>query len=94
MNPRKTKEIESALLAKGFRKANRDHSYFFLHVDGKKTSVWTKISHGMREYSGGLLRTVVRQLRLSKSQFNDLVDCPMSGDEYVDLLRENEDIRL
>ena len=74
MRPVKTSEIESALLAKGFQRVNRDHRWFFLVVDGKKTGVRTRISHGAREYSGGLLREVVRQMKLTRSEFAEFVD--------------------
>lgn len=36
----------------------------------------TKISHGETEIGDGLIMAMSRQLKLSKSQFQDLVNCP------------------
>ena len=94
MKPIKVRAIESALLSKGFKKANRDHKWFFLYVDGKKTGVRTKISRGKEEYSGGLLRSVLQQVRLNRGEFQDFVACPLSGKQYAAILAERGEIRL
>lgn len=64
MNPRKRNEVERALIKKGFRKSQNDHSKFVYHLkNGKKTSVWTKTSHGSshREISPTNLGKMARQ---------------------------------
>ncbi|SFV02326.1 hypothetical protein SAMN05421543_1213 [Alicyclobacillus macrosporangiidus] len=92
MQPRKTREIEASLQRKGFRKSNRDHHYFVLYVDGKKTSVFTKTSHGMKEYDGLLLRNMARQLRLTIEQLYELIDCPLTLEDYIGILRDSGEI--
>lgn len=88
----KTRDIESALLRKGFRPDNKDHEYLWLFVGGKKTSIKTKLSYGIREYGDDLLAQVKKQLRLTKPQLMDLVECPMSEAAYVDILKKNGQI--
>jgi len=88
MRPRKTKEMRSVLEKKGFIPANGDHVFLFLHVNGKKTRVRTKLSHGATEYGPPLLKLVAGQLHLTSSELDDLLDCPMSAIKYVGLLAQ------
>ena len=91
MATRKSDDNRTALQQKGFRldpKARRtDHYYFVLYVDNQKTSVWTKVSHGGNHDVGdGLFSTMARQCKLTTGQFCDLIDCPLSENQYSDLL--------
>ena len=94
MNPRKTRDIAKSLENKGFVKANRDHAFYFLYINNKKSRIYTKLSWGIKEYGSNLLSQIARRLRLSNSQLNDLLDCPLSKEDYVKLLLENGDIKL
>lgn len=86
--PRKAKDVSGTLLRKGFRQHQGDHAFFRLYVDGKKTRIGTKISHGEKEIHDALLGQMARDAKLVKSEFLELVDCPMSEQHYVALLRE------
>jgi len=46
--------------------------------------VFTKTSHGSgyRTLDDGLLGQMARQCRLTKARFIELVDCPLSQDDY------------
>jgi predicted RNA binding protein YcfA (HicA-like mRNA interferase family) len=90
--PRDAKDVKSSLTKKGFRLREGKDSYFHLFVDGAKTPVWTKVSHGEKEIHDGLLSAMARQMRLSKRQLGDFVDCPLSEEEYVRFLREANQI--
>ena len=94
MDPRKTKDIKATLSSKGFKSEERDHSYFFLYVDDRKSSIRTKISHGSKEYGANLLSMVARQLHLSNSQLYDFLDCPLGHEEYVTILKEKKKLKL
>jgi hypothetical protein len=83
------KDIAAGLLKKGFVARESDHTFYQLSVDGRKTVINTKISHGEKEIGDPLLGIMARQLRLSKRSFLELVDCPLSLLEYIRLLREN-----
>ena len=86
--PKPAKTVDTALCSKGFRSHNGDHVYYYLYVDDRKTVVRTKISHGEKEINDNLLGLMARQVKLSKKLFGDLIDCPLSYEQYVSHLRE------
>ncbi len=94
MNPRKTKKMKAVLKRKGFVDHEGDHTFFTLHVDGKKTSIRTKISHGCGEYGTPLLDQMAKELALSNKELGQFLDCPLSAEKYVDLLKFRDKIRL
>ena len=93
-DPRKTKVIRAALAKKGFIAADTHHEMFWLVVEGKKTSVRTRISHGAKEYGDELLALVARQVGLGKQELYRLIDCPMDGEKLKALLADRGRIRL
>jgi tRNA/tmRNA/rRNA uracil-C5-methylase (TrmA/RlmC/RlmD family) len=93
MPPRKTKDIKAALANKGFVQENRDHSFLFLFVEGRKSSIRTKISHGSKEYGDNLLSLVARQLHLSNKELDDLIDCPLCHEDYVGILKQKQKLQ-
>jgi hypothetical protein len=89
--PRAKSEVESNLLSKGFRQRNHDHRYFIYYTfDGRKSRVRTKTSHGTKHKSipDDLLSAMGRQCGLTKTEFLKLVDCPMSREEYEELITD------
>ncbi|QYK49197.1 MAG: hypothetical protein KF838_04925 [Phycisphaeraceae bacterium] len=87
--PQNADKVRAALTSKGFQRSNSKDEMYHFFVDGKKTAVWTKISHGEKEIHDGLLATMSRrQLRLSRGQFDQLVECPLSRDAYLEILRK------
>lgn len=81
--PRPQRDVEAALLRKGFVQHETDHSYFvYFRTNGQKSVFKTKTSHGAREISDPLLGQMARQVGLNKRDFLDLVDCPMSRAVY------------
>lgn len=90
MKPRKTKELYSTLLKKGFYEdSNRtSHKFLILMVDGKKANVKTFFSHGNKEYSPNLMSKMKIQLKFdTSSQAEDFFDCPMSKEKYIEMLK-------
>lgn len=61
---------------------------FYLSNKGKITGVHTFLSHGLREYNADLLAKMRDQLHLSGQELEDLIRCPLSGEEYIRLLEE------
>ncbi len=92
MSVRPKRDVEAALKKKGFRQDDGDHHWFFYWTaEGKKTPVRTKTSHGgTKDLGDGLLKEMARQVRISKVQFLDLVDCPMNRDQYQQLLKDGD----
>ncbi len=90
MRPRKPHELRSALEAKGFEPKENDHTFYFLHVDGRKESIWTKVHHHPWGYNDKLLGFVARQMHLTMRELGDFLDCPLSRDEYIRLMRDRK----
>ena len=83
--PRRKRDIESALAAKGFVHIEGDHHFFiYVTLAGKKTRARTKTSHTakMKDVPDNLLSQMAKQCKLTKSQFLDLVDCPLTRQGY------------
>jgi hypothetical protein len=78
--------ISSSLQRKGFViEEDRDHRYFFYHSkSGKRTNVRTKISHGTKYKVLGdnLISLMSKQCKLSKADFLELIECPLTQDLY------------
>ena len=78
--------IKGSLQNKGFAlKSGADHFRFiYMTKSGKKTAINTKISHGSKYkmITDNLLAQMSKQCRLSKADFINLIDCPLSRDEY------------
>ncbi len=89
--PRPKSKVESALLGKGFEKTEKDHHYFiYFTTDRKKTTARTKTSHSkkMKDIADNLLSQMAKQCYLTKTEFLNLVDCPLSQDMYEDILQK------
>jgi len=85
--PKSAKEVGAGLKNKRFQLRENDHTFYHLYVNGKKTIVFTKISHGEKEIGDRLLALMARQVKLNRKQFADLIECPLSYDDYVKHLR-------
>ncbi len=94
MATRKAREIKEGLTKKGFIAVQRDHTYFFLSVEGRKSRVHTKISHGRGEYGDNLLSFVAKELYISKKQLADLLDCPLSYEDYLTILEKKQVLKM
>lgn len=69
--PKATKDVEKALSKKG-----RDHNYYYVYKNGKKTKINTKVSHGShKDISDGLLNQMMKQIKLLKKEFNEYMNC-------------------
>jgi hypothetical protein len=89
--PRQKTKVESALLSKGFQKSENDHHYFvYFTQDGKKTTAKTKTSHTkkMKDIPDNLLSQMAKQCHLKKADFLNLIDCPLSQEQYEIILQK------
>ncbi len=87
MKPRKARDVSSGLERKGFRGQQRDHTFYILWVNETETSVRTKISHGCTELSPSILGQMAKELHLTAKEFEQLVDCLLSTERLVSLLK-------
>jgi hypothetical protein len=84
---RKQKDVEGALVSKGFALREGDHHRFIYFTQaGKKTRVHTKTSHPGRLLGDDLLHAMAKQCRLSNKDFLALIDCPLDRQGYEALL--------
>jgi hypothetical protein len=89
----KTQNIRRSLLKKGFMQAQTHHEMYYYAIEGKKTSIRTRLSHGAKEYDDYLLGQMAVQLKLEKMEFLGLIDCSLSGEGYFCKLRNKGLIR-
>ena len=88
--------VKESLQKKGFKLKEGDHMYFVYHsLNGKKTSVNTKLSRGSnyKMIQDNLLALICKQCKLSKQYLLRLIDCPLSQEEYATKLK-NQSISL
>ena len=87
--PKKRKDVESALVSKGFVQNDTHHHMFVYYTRaGKKTTLRTRTSHGMREIGDNLLGQMAKQCGLRKKDFLDLVDCPLNRAGYEEQVKD------
>ena len=83
--------IIKSLCAKGFELDNSgDHIRLHFVYKGKKYPIGTKISHGSKYRQIGddnLIGQMARQVKLTKSLFENLVECNLSFEGYVENLK-------
>ncbi len=81
-----SKKVEQSLIKKGFKLEPSDHKYYVFYYNGKRTRIKTKVSHCGQEINDFLIKNMSRQVHLNKSQFCDLINCPLSKEAYKDIL--------
>jgi hypothetical protein len=83
-------DIDKSLRKKGFhRRMDGKHvEYRFQTQEGFDMPIFTQMSHGMMGYtlSVDLISKMARQLRLTKQQFLDLIDCRLSESGYREII--------
>lgn len=90
---RSKRDVETALRSKGFEQRATDHNYFeYYTLTGQRTKIKTKTSfgHKPKNIEGDLIRSMARQCALTVPQFVQLVDCPLTRDEYEAILRAKD----
>jgi len=89
--PQRARDVDGALKTKGFKeKPKRDHIYYFFYYKGKKTHIFTKISHGENEIHDKNCSSMARQIKLNNAQFRDFVSCPLTPEQYLKFLLDSE----
>ncbi len=83
-------DVKSSLPKKGFEVDNSHHIYFNHRYQGKITGAYTYVSHHMKSIDISIIKKMKNQLRLDNiRQVVDLVNCPISGEEYNKILKSN-----
>ena len=63
---------------------------YWLVVDGKRSAIRTRISHGEREANDSLQHLIAKEMKLSSSQFTAFVKCTIDGPRYAELVSQPE----
>jgi len=79
----KARDVLKGLAKKGFSRSEGDHTHLVLYVNGRKTSIRTKVSHGSGEIDDHLIHLMSTQLWLDKEKFINLIHCPLTFDGYL-----------
>jgi len=84
--PRKARDVLSGLKRKGFVEEREGHHVFLIYETkaGKRTEVRTRLSHQSSgsDIDDRLLGMMARQVKLSRRDFDALINCPLSREEY------------
>jgi hypothetical protein len=85
----KSREVESAICRKGFKRSNTDHKRFVFYVDDKETRIHTKLSHGSGSEDIGrpLMKAMSKQLNLSNDEFEKFIECTFTEAMYAERYR-------
>jgi hypothetical protein len=92
MAEQESSKIEAALLKKGFSKREgAKHTILTFTHQGLTTPIYTKLSRGSgyKKVGDSLLSLMSKQTRLNKMQFLALIDCTISGQDYLDILHSS-----
>lgn len=97
MKVRSPKDIEKALLKKGFQKLSSKkkshHAFYYFIYKGQKTSIHTYLSHGNSDYNKGLMNSIKHQLKfINTNDAESFLDCPFKESDYVSMLIKTGEI--
>ena len=82
----KTSDIEKSLTTKGFEKQSTHHDMFWYKHNGKKTSIRTRLSHSSKEIGDNLISAMAKQVKLKRTEFEELIACPLTIQQYEAIL--------
>lgn len=95
--PLERRDVERALLKKGFQSKEGNHHFFtYVTLSGKKSTVYTKTSHGTGHSTlpDNLVSAMSGQCGLTNNQFKQLVACPLTQIHLEKILLETGRIKL
>ncbi len=87
MATRRATEVAAVLEAKGMERDEKHHHMFRKRVDGVTTLV-TRISHSSAEINDHLGKLMANQCCLQLAEFWDLVDCPLSEEDWDEIVAD------
>ncbi len=65
-----------------------DHKFIEFSYNGKYV-LHTKLSHNKKDIDDYLIKQMSTQCKLTKNEFMDLANCPLSKEEFVKILEIN-----
>ena len=84
----KIKDIISSMTKKGFKlDVDGKHKRLIYMHNGKISSIVTHYSHSSDQIGDFLIRKMADQIKISKKQFLQLIECTLSADGYLQLVK-------
>lgn len=89
----KSKDLKGLAIKLSLEQVNKkrrsDHPVYWYYLDGKKMLriKFPNIHGGSGSISTGFLTSIRKSLRLKTRQFEDLVECPLSAEEFEKIIR-------
>ena len=83
-----TRQVRDALTRKGAEEHETHHLMFRRYVDGKLAAT-TRISHSEDEIGGPRIAAMARQCKLSRRDFEALVLCTLTVEQWDVFLRRS-----
>ncbi len=65
---------------------NTNDRHAILRVNGKLI-LRTRRSFGSGKLNGNIPHLIRQQMKLNEDQFNDLIDCPLDREGYIEILK-------
>jgi hypothetical protein len=93
MGTKTTQKIRQSLTKKGFAEDITHHRMFWLYINDKRTNIRTRFSHGEKECGDYRLGQIAQELRLNKQELENLINCPMSQETYIQILESKGEIK-
>lgn len=81
----KSKDVDKAWKKLGMVIKKSKDRHALLYVDGKMV-IRTMRSHGSGQLDGQIPQFIMKQMKLDKAQFKDLIDCPLKREGYIQIL--------
>lgn len=83
----KKNEMEKVFNKLSLEVRSTGHNYGWLVVKGKKV-LRVHYSHGRGDIPEKIVNKIRGQLKLAQRDFKDLVGCPLTYDDYIDILKQ------
>jgi len=90
---RDPKKVRQNLLKKGFIEYQRTKHIFYIFVCDGVEICETFMSRNNQDLDDYLLSKMKDQLYLDKRSFLDLIDCPLSEEDYIKILQDKDIIK-
>jgi hypothetical protein len=89
----KGQKAHRSFLKKGFKdERDKKHIFYFFYFNGKKTTIYTKMSHNPGDLDDYLIGRMADQLDLQKNDFVELVKCPLLEEDLIKIYRQKNRI--
>jgi hypothetical protein len=85
----KGQKAHRSFLKKGFKdERDKKHIFYYFYFNGKKSTIYTKMSHNPGDLNDYLIGRMADQLKLEKNDFVELVKCPLLEENLIEIYKQ------